>query len=71
MNKNNIAKTNCKHGVPYRYDCEYCREGIEPYNCKHGIDSQLGCPDCKNESLSGSVFLGSVSKVQKQVKCRK
>lgn len=36
----------CKHGVPYRYDCEYCREGIEPYNCPHGIDTQMGCPQC-------------------------
>ena len=41
----------CKHRVPFSYDCEYCRENIEPYNCKHGIDSQLGCPECDKESV--------------------
>jgi len=50
-----LVELSCKHGVPYRYDCEYCRKNIEPYNCKHGVDSQLGCPKCDSE-FSGEVY---------------
>ena len=56
--------TECKHGVNLRYDCEYCRKGIEPYNCKHGIDSQLGCPDCTKELLNNSIVTSEVTEIK-------
>jgi len=43
---NEPTKSTCEHGIPYRYDCEHCREGTEPHECPHGIDTQMGCPQC-------------------------